>query len=335
MMEINLSGLTPKHNPDTPPGVYSVTAIPNFPRHYIGRDHQGRVCVLLGSVDTATRAPVRLAGLDVQYALTCAVRIRNGADSLFNLTVVTCTGYGDDVERYFLHILGTLIKIVGEAPTLLEVAESVTQLAGIFQRLTLAARASVAGVIGELVLVASSADAVAAVAAWRTDPDERYDFVLGKLRLEVKSSLTRRRVHGFSFEQCNFPIGCRGIVASTFVERSAGGLSLEGLIGLIGQKLMTAPDSVLKLEKTLAETLGIGLPDALTFSFDYDLACAELAFYDLKSVPAIRGTINPFLSQVRFVSDLSHTKPLDPMALYTSCSDFGTFCAELSLNQYT
>ncbi len=326
-MTVDLEDLLPEVFNDAPAGVYNVAAIPGFLRHYVGRDDKGRACVLLGSVDTGTRAPVRLGGLEIQYALTSIVRMGECAATTHVLTVVTCTGSDPEAERYFLHILATMIGLIGEAPTLVEVAEAVTQLAGIFQRLTLDARESIAGIVGELVLVSGAADVVAAISAWRSDPDERYDFVTGKLRLEVKSSLTRRRNHDFSFEQCDVPVGCRGIVASTFVEKTAGGLSLGGLIGLINQRLAAVPQAVFSLHQTLADTLGAGLAEALGFSFDYDLARNELAFYDLETIPAIRRPLNAFLSQVRFTSNLGSAKPLDRAAISLTCPDFAPFTA--------
>ncbi len=127
------------------------------------------------------------------------MRLGGEREELRVLTVVTSTGETAEAERYFLLAIAALLEIVGDDPHLLDLAEAITQLAGIFQRLTVTARESVAGVVGELVLIAVASDVVSAVAAWRCDPEERYDFSAGNLRLEMKSSKTRRRVHGFSF----------------------------------------------------------------------------------------------------------------------------------------
>ena len=318
----DLVGLIPERDPRSPSGVFTVAAIPGFSRHFVGRNDNGRACVLLGSADAGTRAPVRLGGLDVQYALTCAVRLGVEDDELRVLTVVTSTGATAEAERYFLLVMAALLEIVGDDPHLLDLGEAITQLAGIFQRLTATARESVAGVVGELVLIAVANDAASAVAAWRCDPDERYDFSAGKLRLEMKSSMTRRRVHGFSFEQCDVLSGCRGIVGSIFVERSAGGLTLEGLLDIIANRLSKTPNAMFRVQQTLAHTLGAGLPDALSFSFDYAMARTELAFFELQAIPAIRGMLPPFVSQVRFTSDLSAVPRLSVEALCIDCPDF-------------
>lgn len=321
---LDLAALIPSRGV-TAPGVFSVAPIPSFDNHYVGRDDRGRACVLLGSTDKGTRAPVRLGGLDVQYALACTVSLGGSEDSHV-LTVITSTGTSEEGERYFLHVLATLIGIVGASPTLADLAGAVTQLAGIFQKLTAASRESLTGIVGELMLIADASDPEAAINGWRCDVDERYDFVRGSLRLEVKSSMSRRRNHSFSFEQCDVPTGCLGLVASLFIERSAGGLTVEGLLTKIGGRLAHQPAAAFKLEQTLAGTLGAGLPDALGFSFDYDLAQASVAYFDLATIPAIRGPLDPSLTQIRFASDLSNEAALDLESLTIACPDFNVFC---------
>ncbi len=111
-------------------------------------------------------------------------------------------------------------------------------------------------------------------------------------------------------------------MGSVFIERSAGGLTLEGLLEIIANRLAKAPQAMFRVQQTLAQTLGAGLPDALSFSFDYALARTELAFFELLAIPAIRGMLPPFVSQVRFVSDLSASTRLSVEALRVDCPDF-------------
>lgn len=323
-MSIDLAVLIPQRDQTLAAGVFAVAAIPGFDHHFVGRDGDGRACLLLGSTDSGVRAPVRLGGLDVQYALSCMVRI-GGVDDQRVLTVCTSTTRSAEAERYFLHVMTALLQLVGDAPSLSVLAEAITELAGIFQRLSSRPKESVIGIIGELVLIANASDPPAAALAWRIDPDERYDFTAGDLRLEVKSSGTRRRVHSFSYEQCDVPGGCCGIVASTFIERGAGGMSVEDLLGVISRRLIKSPNAMFHVERTLAATLGAELPSALTFSFDFALASAELSFFDLFEVPAIRGPLHPSVTQVRFASDLSAISASDVELISRQCPDFIRF----------
>lgn len=320
-MSIDLAALIPQRDQGIAAGVFAVAAIPGFDHHLVGRDSDGRACLLLGTTDGGVRAPVRLGGLDVQYALNCVVRM-GGVDDQRVLTACTSTTRSTDGERYFLHVMTVLLQLVGDAPSLSTLAVAITELAGIFQRLSGRPKDSLIGIVGELVLIANASEPRSTALAWRVDPDERYDFTVGGLRLEMKSSTTRRRVHGFSYEQCDVPAGCCGIVASTFVERAAGGMSVEDLLSVISRRLITSPNAMFHVEQTLAATLGAELPSALTFSFDFALASAELSFFDLSEVPAIRGPLPQFVTQVRFAADLSAIPASDVEAISHQCPDF-------------
>lgn len=276
---------------------------------------------MLASLDSGVRPPVRLGGLDAQYALKCQVRVGK-SDETRVLSVVTSTNGSAHDERYFLHVMSALLDLVGPTPSLDDLAHAITELAGIFQRLSSPSRESVTGLAGELVLIAVASDPVAAAAAWRTDPDDRYDFSADRLRLEVKSTATRKRVHSFSYEQSDVPAGCQGVVASLFIERSAGGTTLEDLILIIASRLVSSPATIFRVEQVLASTLGSSLPEALSFAFDMELARSELAFFDLREIPAIRS-LPPSVSQVRFASDLSTTSKLD-------IGDFSGLCPAIT-----
>jgi hypothetical protein len=305
----DLTSLIPARSATPDPGVFRVALIPRR-QHLVGRDENGRACVLFSTRDSGIRAPLRLGGLSVQYALTCSVKL-GATNEVRVLTVVASTSDEPNDERYFLHIMAALIDLAGEEPTLVELAQAVMQIASIFQKLGNKARESIVGVAGELVIIASANDPATAISAWRIDPDERYDFSAGDLRLEVKSSTNRRRVHGFSLEQCDVPALCDCILASVFIETNSGGISIEALVNQITARLAKDPKSIMRLEDTLSRTLGSDLPSALGFSFDYALATSEIAYYDLSTIPAVRPPLLPEISQVRFTSDVSGEPQID------------------------
>jgi hypothetical protein len=70
---------------------------------------------------------------------------------------------------------------------------------------------------------------------------------------------------------------------------------------------------------------GVELPAALGFSFDLNLAVGSLAFYEMDDIPAVRGELSPGVSRVRFTSDLSACRALEPLHLAEDCGDFVAF----------
>ena len=67
----------------------------------------------------------------------------------------------------------------------------------------------------------------------------------------------------------------------------------------------TRSELVLKLQDTVAETLGRSLNEGLRVRFDRRLSASSLQFYDLRSIPAVRSEPPPAVSDIHFRSDLS------------------------------
>ena len=128
-------------------------------------------------------------------------------------------------------------------------------------------------------LILFAADPDAAISAWRVDPNERFDFVVGNLRLDVKATSTGRRSHEITFEQANASEGAQGLFASIWIETvGGGGTTLSGLLATIETRVGGQSCLVSKLRRVVAETLGNALPAALDSRFDLQLARSSLLF---------------------------------------------------------
>ena len=159
-------------------------------------------------------------------------------------------------------------------------------------------------------MLAQSAEPLRAIAAWRLSDVSRFDFSTGDVRLDVKTAAGRVRAHTFSYDQCNPPAGTVAIAVSMFVERTAGGISLRDLIGTVESRISADPDLVIKLHDIVAATLGTALQEFLAARFDRRLAELSLAFFNLRSIPAIRGNVPAGVTDIHFRSDLSGLVPL-------------------------
>lgn len=314
MPDINLSELLSAVEPlapETSSGAFRVVPIPDFPRHYIGRNTTGQPCFLLGSAPGVFQAPVRLALLDARFGNLHRIHPIDGEAREELLSVITCTSPDVQAQAYFLHVCETILRIVGAEPTLDTIVQSVQRLIEIFRRLSRTPSRSLNGLVGELFLIAASRDVAACVQAWRSTDIDRFDFSTGNVRLDVKASAERLRIHHLSAEQCRPPAGTVGLLASLFIEASGGGQSLRELVDCIEAALAGRDDLILKVQETIAETLGENLPTAMGARFDDHLALASLRFYDLATVPAIRDCVPPEVSGVHFRSDLSRADSVD------------------------
>lgn len=296
-------------------GSFRVRSIPGYERHYVGRNSTGHPSLLLGSAPGPFHAPVRLAMMDARFGNRHRIHPVDGNEREELLSVITCTSHDAQAQAYFLHVCGTILRIVGPNPPLHDIVQVVQRLIELFRRLSRPATRSLNGLLGELFLIAVSRDVRAAVAGWRSTELDRFDFSTDNVRLDVKASAERLRVHHLSAEQCQPPAGTVGLLASLFIESSGGGQSLRELVAAIEAALDGNDDLILKVQETIAETLGESLPTAMGARFDDRLARASLRFYDLGMVPAIRDGVPPEVSGVHFRSDLTRVEPLDESAV--------------------
>ena len=286
------------------PGSYHVRQLPGSPVFYAGRDALGTATLLVRTVGAGRMVPLKLAGIEARFSVPCHVEEPSGVQRTESLTVVMCLSHEREVEGYFAWVVDLLVSVLGPLPTSAAVASAINELVDLFQKLRRPPRKPVVGLIGELLVIASARNPSAAITAWRMDTDERYDFSAQNLRVESKASTTRSRSHFLSAEQADPPPGTVGLLASAFIEQASGGTSLAQFLDVIEARLPGHAD-VSRLRGIVADTLGVDLPGAFDWTFDLAGARSSLAWFDLRTVPAIRAPVPLGVSGVRFVTDLS------------------------------
>lgn len=301
-------------------GQFHVRRLPGGSAFYVARHSSGSPALLIRARGAGRTVPLRLAGIEAIFGMACRVAELGEEERAEVLTAIVCTSREPGVEGYFASVAGMLAGMLEADPELTDVVAGIGRMVDLFQRLKQPPRRSVAGVVGELIVILSAADAVAAVSAWRSDPDERFDFCAGLLRLEAKASTTRRRLHSLSLEQAEPPEGTVGLLASVLVEQASGGFSVGEAVERIEGRLIDH-NSILRLRSIIADTLGSDLPLALAWRFDLQQALASLLFFDLRQIPAIRGPLPSGVSGVRFTTDLSNCSPLGMPALASITSE--------------
>ena len=292
---------------------YAVRRVPGYSSYYVGRDQEGRACVLIEDVKTEKPGlvPIRLTSVDVQFSIRCRISVPDEAKKEGCFTVVRCRSTEAGTIRYFLSVCEVIMRMLGNGPREQDVAEAVYKLASILQKTRRPPVRTVSGLFGELYVIARSNNPTASAAAWRTRNTSRFDFVVGEVRMDVKTASGRVRAHVMSYEQCNGPADSFAVVASMFLERVAQGTSLESLVTNVAERLASNPDLVLKLYDVIADTLGRHVQEGMRECFDASLADSSLRFFNLAEVPAIRTPLPGGVSDVHFRADFSSTDPLD------------------------
>jgi hypothetical protein len=287
--------------------------IPGFPNHRVARTREGWPVLLLACRDRDYRnysAPVRLENLSVQYAVPCRVSYSDGHAEEGNFTVVMCSASDSAVDRQFLAVAGLLVDALGSNPSRLDVTRNVEALVELFRVLSEPPRKTVQGLWAELFLIARSSHPAELVAAWHVQPEDRFDFSSGNQRIEVKAAAGRERHHHFSLEQLQSLPNADVVIASVFIERSGAGVSLHDLMDTIRSRLVDQPALSLRVEITVAASLGDHLRRSMDDAFDRQLAEESLHYYHQHDVPVI-GAVPPGVSHVHFRADLEGINPVE------------------------
>ncbi|MEO5324662.1 PD-(D/E)XK motif protein [Mesorhizobium sp. CC13] len=153
----------------------------------------------------AFHAPVRLALLEVRFGSLHRILLADGERREELLSVITCTSQDAETQAYFLHICGTILRIVGPNPSLHDIVQVVRRLVELFRRPSRPASRSINGLLGELFLIAASRDVRTSTAAWRSTDIDRFDFSIGNVRLD-----------GFERPAAHASSVCRAMPASSW-----------------------------------------------------------------------------------------------------------------------
>lgn len=284
--------------------------IPDFESHRLGKDSQGRPCLLLSFTkgDKANLPSIKLKNLAILFQAKCKITIEQKNEEGF-YTLIQFTNENEDLQNYFLQLCSMLLSIVGQNPTLNTIQKEVYFLIELLKNLEEVPIKSVQGLWGELFIIEQAKDIETMIDAWHNEIEEKYDFSFKNKQLEVKTSASKQRIHHFSLEQLN-PIDSKEtFIASLFVQTKTNGTTIGNLIENIFAKIPNRIDLQTKIQKITSITLGNSIIDAFKISFDYSLAQKSLIFYRAEDIPKIKTeNIPKEITNVKFQVDLSEVK---------------------------
>lgn len=284
--------------------------------HRLAKDVNGCPCFLIRHDNEAIGgAPIRLQNLQVAFSATCTIEKANGQQETGLFTIVRCVPQRRELFIQFLQVMSPIAMSLGDRPSSSEVRHAISHVVELFRALASAPRTVAQGLWGELLIIRNSKDIRSMAAAWHSDADERFDFAVGAQRLEVKTNSQRYRRHHFSLEQLTGAAGTTVVVASVFVERSGGGVSIRSLASEIRKELREDPNAVIRFDQTMMLSLGSDYGDWMNEGFDLQLANESMAYFDSDSIPKVVNVEPQAISEVRFCSDLASSAQLSAIEL--------------------
>lgn len=291
---------------------YETARVARDSRYRVGRDSQGNPAILIETTSAAgAEALSDFEGrhLLIGHGVNCSISEHGVEVGRAQFSVVTCRDADDLLKHRFFDAAETLLRSLGETPTVQELRQAVDGLIELFRLASQPPRGTIQGLWAELWLIAKARDPAVLLDAWHAESTDAYDFNSGPERIETKSTSRRTRMHSFSHRQLHPPAGTRVAIASVFVESSGGGLKLVTLLERIRRRVGN-PGALRRLDYVVASTLGTDWRTGVEAGFDSELASESLRFYQVEEVPSLPSDVPQGVSDVRYVSDLSGAQAL-------------------------
>jgi hypothetical protein len=303
--------------PPTSTGLsFSALPVPGMDNYRIGLAGDGSPALIVSSTNGAGQPPILLEHLTVLFEVACQIHYPGGETDQGNFSIALCRG-DTSLQNYFLDLVKYVIELIGPSPTSRQVDTAFRSLAELFLRLSSPPRKTAQGLMGELLIIALSAEPSRLVSAWHTDPREKYDFAEETERLEVKTASGGIRRHQFALDQLTPPDKCRVVVCSMFVDTLPGGVTIADIATEISVSL-EQPALVVRLQAVIAETLGTSWSSAREVGFDRRRAEGSVAFFRGEDIPSVSRDVPAAVSDVRFTSELSGATSMPAVALTES-----------------
>jgi hypothetical protein len=290
--------------------VFHVASLPGIPNHKIGISRTGEPIFFIRGTGSEKPLDINLELISVLFNRTCQLD-HDGKVASGDYTIVSLRTHNPDLQRYFVEIVGIVVRELPENPSVSLVSKELNKLIHLFSNFTKAPIKTIQGLWAELLVIEQSSNPEYLVNSWHVSPTDKFDFNDGQDKIEVKGTAKSRRVHSFSMEQLNPNHGSSLIIASMFVSEVGVGKSVFDLIDSISSRLKL-DETRYKLNEGVSKTLGSDLEKALEVYFDYGVATDSLRFYDFSKIPSITSEVVPVeVQNVRFDSDLTNVTHIE------------------------
>lgn len=279
-------------------GVLPASSVPSRARDYITLGQHQQPVLLLSCASSVglKRPPISLQHLTIEFGIRFRVRAPAGVVE-DDFVVISLRGGELGLTEAFCMAADALLAALPDTPSASDIERVVREFVEVLSVLSLPSTRAVAGLWAELWLMSVAPDPQAAVAAWHSDPTDRFDFSFTGHFVEVKATEREGRIHEFSYEQLR-QNGPPILVASLRLRHAQGGKSIADLVSSLQDKLSAALRA--KIVKNVFGAIGSAISEASEIRFDEAFAADNLRVIAADRIPVVVIPNGSPISSVRF-----------------------------------
>ena len=255
------------------------------------------------------RVAMRLGHILFQRGVECAI-VADGRREIVRAAAVECTSDDPTMHEFFIRILPATLQDLTETSSPTEIESALRRLRDLLTKAHIDRPRDLQGLWAELLTIEQSSDPEQLIHAWRSDPNNDFDFLAEACAIEVKSTRGNIRRHRFSAAQLTVPP--ETLVLSYVLEPTDTGTSLFELLDTCSTLVAETPAAV-KLAEMVLGGIGERFAQAEATRFDRELAVERLQAYLAVNIPAVRPPFPVAVSNVTFDVELTGALPYDRM----------------------
>lgn len=285
--------------------VYKVLSLAGLP-HKLGKSNEGYPMFFISVNNTVSQVKnITRELLLVEYNQLCRLLSEEG-DVEKSYAIITLRSVEWALQSSFIDIVVLMLQKLQPVPLCKTLSVEVEKLITIFSALVNPPVKKIQGLWGELLVIEQSDYPEILINAWHSSPTAKFDFTMGRDKIEVKATSSENRIHHFSIDQLNPSPSSRLLIASMTVRESGegnGGKSVRNLFDFISQKV--GAQEKFRLYQIMASTIGSSISKLDAVYFDYVEAVDTLAYFCAKDIPHIKKSDVPTgVTEVKFASSL-------------------------------
>jgi len=266
---------------------------------WVGRNWFGAPVVLIEAETEGAALNLELGQVHFRSFVTArqvdgsSVNDRRGA-------LLVCQTADEDSLWFFWRVCGLIVGSLPPRYSSADIRSVVWGLVDLLQSVGKPRNTSHVGLFGELIFILGCSNVIQAVEAWHPNDDDIWDFEFPTVRLDVKTTMSKSRLHSVSYEQANAlpTVAVRSVFCSLRLRRVAGGVRLGDLVDLVIAGVSENDELVTKV---LLNTNVVRTQQDVAVDLQESLASACLV--DVLEVPGIRGDVPVGVDLLRFRSD--------------------------------
>lgn len=276
----------------------------NRPNIFLARTHSGSPIFLVKIEENSAYKPSRiLKYLTITYNVQCCVKtIANKITA--NFITIECNS---DYPELFELFVTSCNAILGTLPNKSDFANShehLQKIIDLFMKISEPASQSIAGLWGELLIIAASPDPIYMIKCWHNSNYEKFDFATPSVRIDVKATELSTRIHDFSLEQLIEIHEVDNYIISVKLRRIARGTGIIALARKISNLVSADSELVAKVWSIVTSVLGTDFSEKIDILFDEKYAINSTKIFPATIIPR-PSSLNPEIFSIRFKCNFS------------------------------